>query len=104
MKDIYDKPDFGNIVANGIDEDGSLVEVRESYYAGKLKGIQINKTRVINADGFLDAAEKALREIHRLMQNKVCHDSLVVRFDIDKDTMDINRLHITHTPNKEHLK
>lgn len=103
MKDVYSEPDFGSIIVNGTDGSGDLVEVKESYYSGKLRNLQITKTQGMNATGFLDAAEKALREIHRLMVNKICHDSITVKFDIDRDTMDINRIHITHIPNKEKL-
>lgn len=103
-RDIYQTPDFGNIVTSGIDEDGDLVEVKESYYGDKLHSMQVTKTRVIKADGFLDAAEKALRETHRLMSNKICHDSITIKLDIDPKTMDISRLHVTHVPNKEHLQ
>lgn len=103
-KDIYQTPDFGSIVTKGVDDDGDLVEVKESYYNDQLHSMQVTKTRSFNADGFLDAAEKALRETHRLMSNKICHDSITVKFDISPKTMDVNRLHVTHVPNKEHLR
>lgn len=103
-KDVYQTPDFGSIVTRGLDDDGDLVEVKESYYGNKLHSMQVTKTRSIDASGFLDAAEKALRETHRLMSNKICHDSITVKFDINPKTMDISRLHISHVPNKEHLR
>lgn len=103
MKDIYNQPDFGRIVTQGLDNEGDLVEVSESYFDNELHSIQVSKTRAINTTGYLDAAEKALREIHRLMQGKICHDSFTVKFDIDPRTCDINRLHVTHIPRKDKL-
>lgn len=103
MKDIYDRPDFGKIITNGLDDEGDLVEISESYYGNRLHNLQLTKTRVLEADGFLDAAEKSLKEVHRLMSSKICHDSIVVRFEMNPKTMDIRKVHITHTPHKGQL-
>lgn len=100
MKDIYDHPDFGKIVTQGMDDEGDLVEISESYYGDRLHNLQLSKTRVIEADGFLDAAEKSLREIHRLMTSKICHDSIVVRYELNPKTLDVRKFSITHTPHK----
>ena len=103
MKDIYDRPDFGRIVTQGFDDEGDLVEVTESYYGDKLHNLQVAKTRVIETDGFLDAAEKSLKEVHRLMRNKICHDAIVLRFEMSPKTMDVRKVHVTHTPHKGQL-
>ena len=104
MKDIYSQPDFGRIVTKGTDEDGDLVEVVESYYNDNLHSIQVAKTRTMAAEGYLDAAEKALREIHRLMKGKICHDSFTVKFDLDPRSYDVKRIHVTHVPRKDQVR
>ena len=103
MKDVYDRPDFGKIVTSGIDDEGDLVEVTESYYGDRLHNLQISKTRVIEANGFLDAADKSLKEVHRLMKSKISHDSIILRFEIHPKTRDIRKVHITHSPHKGQL-
>ena len=103
MKDVYNHPDFGSIVAKGIDDEGDLVEVSESYFGDKLRTIHVAKTRVIKTEGFLDAAEKSLQELHRLLRSNICHDSVTVRYEINPKDFDIRKVHVTHIPRREQV-